>query len=315
MAKIKDHYVCDYCGAICTGSSRKWKINFLTNKAVCPTCLNIEKQTKIVEDLAKQHDEEIKREKSRERSRAIANVISSVDGEVWKKILLWVFLWWFLIFYYPIKFIVVGIKDGETNKLILGCVLVAVLIVCIIVGSLLPNATKSGKYALQFAGLDDTITLAYGDEFDYTSGVNLTKSDKKVYGTITYNGSVDTNTLGEYEITYKGEYKDEVITKTVKIIVAPFYSDSSKNIEVLRRFKIEKRSYNTYVVSGVISNNSTTVYSKMTIKYFCVGNNTNYNLTFDAGLPIGDNDFSLVITTNESILRYEFRIDKIELTV
>lgn len=273
----------------------------------------IDKQNRLLEeyDEEDEEDDEEKIARRTARAEAIGNVVSS-DG--FKKAILWLLLWWILIFFYPIKFIVVGIKEGDKKQLITGIAILSTLITLAIIGSFLPK-TSSTSDTLHFEGVEDTITLAYGDDYNFNSGITLNKNKSKVYGTITYSGSVDTYTLGEYEIIYKGVYMNETITKKVKVIVAPFYYDSSKNIEVLKRFKIEKESYNSYIVSGVISNKSNTAYSKMTVNYYCINNSTNYRLNFDEGLPIGDNDFSATFTTNESFLTYQFRIDSIEVSV
>ncbi len=183
----------------------------------------------------------------------------------------------------------------------------------IILGSLLPNM-NSAEYPLRFEGLDDKISLVYGDSFDYTDDVKLYRNKTKLNGEISYSGSVDTHALGEYEITYTGKYDDEIITKTVKVEVIPFYIDYNRKIAVLKRFKIEKRSNNSYTVSGTIVNKSDIAYSKLTINYYCTNNSTNYQINFDEGLPIGSNDFSIVLTSTEPFLTYDFKINSIELS-
>lgn len=49
MGYINGHYVCDRCGSVCggIGTSKGWSCG--NSSAICPTCLNIERQAKALE--------------------------------------------------------------------------------------------------------------------------------------------------------------------------------------------------------------------------------------------------------------------------
>ena len=324
MAYRNGHYICDRCGAVDYKTvSRDWKV--CNSAAVCPRCLALEKQTKLIEKqtkiLEKQEREnkrqrkeeidEVKRERRQERIRKISNALSSVDEDVWKKIILWVLLWWVLIIYYPIKFLIVGIREGEMKKIILGGAICGFYLIAIIITAV-REATAPPKQ-LEFEGLNDTITVIYGDNFSYNDGISLKIGGNTVKGTITHTGSVDTTEIGQYTIIYKAEYEKYNVTKEVKVNVEYFYSNDIDKVYVYERFNVKKSGYNSYTISGNIDNLSDKVYSKIVIDYYCIKTETTYNVNFDDKLSYGKRSFSFTLESNEySLDDNSFKINKIK---
>lgn len=93
--------------------------------------------------------------------------------------------------------------------LIICCIVSGVIIICLLVFLLTP-------YKIKLNG-GSVINLNYQDEYK-EEGAYLTKFGIKFKKEITIDGKVDTNTLGEYKITYK--YKDT--EKTRKVLVGDF---------------------------------------------------------------------------------------------
>ena len=238
------------------------------------------------------------------------------DKGIVAKILLWVFLlWWLYLLYFvvifplfilPGKLISDGFSDEQPVKVIIGFAIYAAIIIIAIV-SLTTTAPSEDK--LEFEGLEDSISITYGESFDYLNGIKLIKNGEAIDGTITYEGNVNSFALGDYIITYTGVFENETITKEIKITVKPYYSDYY--VKVLQNFIVTKTGENEYTVSGVIINNTGRNLSKLTVNYYCVELDTTYNINFGSGMPSGEQSFSIILNSTYPLDNYNFKIDKI----
>ncbi|MGI6782567.1 MAG: hypothetical protein ACOX56_07160 [Acholeplasmataceae bacterium] len=213
---------------------------------------------------------------------------------LWVLVLWWVYLLYYLIYYmyvWPIKQIVIGIRDRESEKIIIGSAIIGIYIVILIISSI-QGSISSKKF--QFRGLDN-IEISYGESFDFLNGIELYKNNEKVEGEITFIGDVNTLALGEYDVIYTGVYQGEIITKKITVSVIPFYTNKKYNIIILEKFKITKLSDNKYEIRGKIINNSYKTYRTVKIEYHNENLNSTTNLNFNDGLIVGENEFSYII--------------------
>ncbi|MBR3198989.1 MAG: DUF5011 domain-containing protein [Bacilli bacterium] len=93
-----------------------------------------------------------------------------------------------------------------------------------VVGEVKPTLEATDKEVLQF------------EEFDYMDGVSASDNNGNLTNNITYEGSVDTNTPGEYSIVYSVSNSVGTTTKTVKITVVlnekPVIEVKDKNVTI-----------------------------------------------------------------------------------
>lgn len=245
------------------------------------------------------------------------------DKSAFGKILLWIFiLWWVYMLYFvliiayyvvifplfvlPAKLIINGVNDEVPAKTITGIAIYLFVVVAVIIGLV---TAKKDEENLKFEGLEDSITVVYGEEFDYLAGIKLVRDDEVMQGSITYVGNVDVFTLGDYIVSYTGVFEDETIKKEVKVTVVAYYSDSY--VTVLQKFTITKTAENQYTVTGVIENKSKSNLSKVAVDFYCVETDTVYNINFNNGMPTGEQSFSVIFNSNEPLDQYNFKINKI----
>ena len=204
------------------------------------------------------------------------------------------------------KLIASGFSDQKPAKVVIGFSIYALILMAPFLNLLIDSENDK---QLHFEGLEDSINITYGEQFDYLKGISLAKDGESIDGTITYEGTVDVLALGDYTVTYTGVFEEETITKEIKISVVPFYKHTY--VTVLENFTVVKTGENEYTISGIIINNSGRNLSKVNINYYCKEIDTTYEINFSSGMPTGEQNFSIKITSSYPLDKYTFTIDNI----
>lgn len=112
---------------------------------------------------------------------------------------------------------------GENMKRVLVCSCVAFIILGLSIFAYIYFNGISSYLKLELNG-DSVITINLNDEY-VDKGIKAIYNEKEVVARVFTAGNVDTNKVGEYEITYDVRYKniDKTITRSVKVVdtIAP----------------------------------------------------------------------------------------------
>ncbi|MDE6415187.1 MAG: hypothetical protein K2K48_07200 [Anaeroplasmataceae bacterium] len=133
MGYKNGHYICDRCGAVSTGLNKGWNVG--NSGAVCASCLEQEKQTKLL----KEQNKLLKKQSQAKKSNEDSSKGDSQIGLILGKFLILIFKWIFCFIWGGPYILYKGIKKKSKLWIFVGVEFIMMFIIYAIIAYSFPE--------------------------------------------------------------------------------------------------------------------------------------------------------------------------------